>query len=357
MLIQELLKVKRKSRDVSWLKDALRTAIQLEFFTIPPYLCALWSIKRGGEDVARRIRRIVKQEMLHMGLACNMLVALDPPGDSNAAFPPLSDRKFVPAFPSPLPGIGDGSLIVGLAPLSKEIVEHVFMRIEYPQKGPVPTFSLLSQTIGGFYEGIREAFEKENPTLHKERQREDGRIELEVLATLDKVKEAIGTIVGQGEGKPGPDTSSTPCAGEPVAKCPLAHYYQFKEVLDEKEYEWDGKKLHVRMKDGHPVPVVFPSKVHPMAVVPCGGHPYDAMTMDGKPVPELKQFDEKYTDMLKKLEAAWKEPDWDKGQALLKEAVDIMNDDQPGGLTRLANVLMTTTAGKIGNYGPNFRVV
>jgi hypothetical protein len=57
------------------LQEALLTAIQLEFSTIPPYLCAQWSINADPSDVSDMIQGVVVQEMLHFGLACNMYTA------------------------------------------------------------------------------------------------------------------------------------------------------------------------------------------------------------------------------------------------------------------------------------------
>jgi Ferritin-like len=47
------------------LRDALQLAMQLEFSTIPPYLCALWSIDTNADPggVAALIETIVIQEM------------------------------------------------------------------------------------------------------------------------------------------------------------------------------------------------------------------------------------------------------------------------------------------------------
>jgi len=60
------------------LEDALQTAMQLEFSTIPPYLCAQWSINSNSDpsNVAGLIQNIVIQEMLHFALAGNMLNAI-----------------------------------------------------------------------------------------------------------------------------------------------------------------------------------------------------------------------------------------------------------------------------------------
>jgi hypothetical protein len=55
------------------LQDALQTAMQLKFSTIPPYLCAQWSISADPGGVGDMIQDIVVQEMYHFALAGNHL--------------------------------------------------------------------------------------------------------------------------------------------------------------------------------------------------------------------------------------------------------------------------------------------
>src|SRR6478672_4667478 len=51
---------------LSDLQDALQTAMRLEFSTIPPYLCAEWSIDSDPDGgVTDRISTIAQQEMFH----------------------------------------------------------------------------------------------------------------------------------------------------------------------------------------------------------------------------------------------------------------------------------------------------
>jgi hypothetical protein len=71
--IVELMAVPAAAHDIDWLKATLQSAIELEFATIPPYLCAYWSIKSGINPAALLIRTIAFEEMLHFGLACNLL--------------------------------------------------------------------------------------------------------------------------------------------------------------------------------------------------------------------------------------------------------------------------------------------
>src|SRR5262249_51577192 len=145
--IQALLAVPAADRDLDWLKEGLREAIRLEFSTIPPYLCGMWSVKDDSDPVYSVIFDVVLQEMLHMGLMCNLLAAL---GEA----PAINSKAFVPPYPCELPGGVHPGLIVGLAGLSIPLVRDVWMQIERPLNpvpvgiGVVQTF----QTIGQFYD-------------------------------------------------------------------------------------------------------------------------------------------------------------------------------------------------------------
>src|SRR5580698_6425575 len=87
------------------LQHHLATAIQLELSTIPPYLCALYSIKSGtNAEAVRIIRSVVVEEMLHMILACNILNAI---GGELA----VNRKGFIPTYPGKLPH-SDGRITV-----------------------------------------------------------------------------------------------------------------------------------------------------------------------------------------------------------------------------------------------------
>ena len=132
---------------VECLKKSLRAAIKLEFATIPPYLTAMWSIKEPTDPVKITIFGIVLEEMGHMGLACNMLVAL---GES----PALATPGFVPTFPGPLPGDVHPGLTVGLRRLTPSQLK-TFMDIEYPEGGPITALAARAfETIGAFYAAL-----------------------------------------------------------------------------------------------------------------------------------------------------------------------------------------------------------
>jgi hypothetical protein len=143
--VQRLMNVPVGDRGLGWLKESLQCAVVLEHATLPPYLCAMWSIQDVTHEAFDIIRGIVLQEMLHMGLACNLLAAI---GGS----PEISGPDFVPKYPGPLPcevrPLLKPDLRIGLSRLTLAIVADVFMMIEYPEHGPV---ALAEHELAHYY--------------------------------------------------------------------------------------------------------------------------------------------------------------------------------------------------------------
>jgi hypothetical protein len=200
------------------LKAALQIAMQLEFSTIPPYLCAQWSINADPNGVGDMIGEIVVQEMFHFALAGNMLTAV-------GGAPNIANAAFVPTYPTNvLPGGIPQMLAVDLQPLSKDQLQ-VFMQIEFPEFPPVARpLGPASATIGAFYDTIADAFTAINPTIistaHFVNMGEAVQIKsiADALAAIDRIK-------GEGEGTPGsPDQP-------PANGTQFAHYYVFKEIF------------------------------------------------------------------------------------------------------------------------------
>ena len=122
--------VKDGINSIQELQDALQTAMQLEFATIPPYLCAQWSINDDPDGVGDMIQDIVVQEMYHFALAGNILTAI-------GGTPNIANSAFIPQYPTnTLPGGIAQKLAVDLKPLSLDQLQ-VFMQIEYPEFPPV----------------------------------------------------------------------------------------------------------------------------------------------------------------------------------------------------------------------------
>ena len=123
MKIVELMQA--PTHDLAWIREAAQAAIELELSTIPPYLCALWSIDESGTVAEGLIRTIVLDEMGHMGLMCNLLKGL-------GVSPKIVTG--VPKYPGPLPGGVRPELTVYLSGLNRDFLYDVLMAIEKPEK-------------------------------------------------------------------------------------------------------------------------------------------------------------------------------------------------------------------------------
>lgn len=227
-------------------REALKNAIQLELSTIPLYLYALYSLrddKEGDKDykqinnpIAKRLRSVVIEEMLHMLLACNVLKAVG--GDPSLDV--LYTSKLWPTYPGPLPGGIGGQLTVNLAPFSMEQLKP-FLKIEEPEdRLDFPVARAAAEgplTIGQFYTAIRQSIEKIGPAAFQ-----DPRIEKQIgpdltedygmsgailVKDVETAKQAINTIIDQGEG-----TTQSPLEAADSGK--FAHYYRFMEIQQGK---------------------------------------------------------------------------------------------------------------------------
>lgn len=142
----------------------LQNAIELEHSTIPPYLTAMFSLRSGtNHRIGALIRSIVIQEMLHMSIAANILIAI-------GGRPQINNPAFIPKYPGPLP-MDIGGLIVGIEAFSMPVVKQTFMAIEQPEDEiPVRTPGLLEAaetyaTIGEFYDAIKAQIRALGPSI------------------------------------------------------------------------------------------------------------------------------------------------------------------------------------------------
>ena len=233
------------------LHGLLQKAIELEHSTIPPYLTAMFSLKPGkNREIWGIIHSVVLEEMLHMTIASNILIAL-------GGKPDFIHKAFVPDYPGPLPmniacedPNDDTCLTVGLSGYSKTQVHNVFMAIERPEspleyevkevqldqmilgaeaKVEAPYFA----TIGAFYEAIKKKLTEmgldelpgaDRPQVipSKYYSEED----IFQIRTLDDAIRAIDIIVEQGEGTDEGTEGGSPL--DPDGE--LAHYYRFSEL-------------------------------------------------------------------------------------------------------------------------------
>jgi hypothetical protein len=248
---------------VEQLKQALQIAIELEHGTIPIYLTAMYSIKPGtNAEVMSLIRGVVVEEMLHMSLVCNILIAI---GGS----PAIGQPGFVPRYPGPLPGGLRSDLTASLKKCSIEHIRDCFMAIEMPTetilermrwldplldaqlkvrdkaasdpRHPRRDMTYAEYTIGWFYDEVKRALIH----LSKKGAITFGNVEQQVTAWsgvgqlfaiehLDDAIAAIDEIKEQGEGVSAKNLNDG--QGE------LSHYYKFAEIVEGQRLVFDASK-------------------------------------------------------------------------------------------------------------------
>ena len=269
------------------IKRSLRGAIQLEFATVPLYLTALWSIIDQAHPVARSLRAVVHEEMLHLSIICNLLSAL---GER-----PVLTGAVVPRFPSRLPGGVHPELLLQLEGYGSNAL-RTFMEIERPERPiqivdePVESFPEEDTTIGEFYEAVLQAITRLNPILDPKRQIA-GPFTWFVMTKIEHVEEAITLIIAQGEG----------ARGEPFSQYPqsLSHYYRFKSLAMLTELHWDKRIKKLQKGAAIPPPSVF-------TLAPASPNGYGLATPRALRNAN-DRFEESYSKMLRLLEESWLE--------------------------------------------------
>lgn len=275
-----LMTVPASKRDDRWLEESLQAAIQLELSTIPPYLYAAWSIDAGHDPSATRpvIVGIAVEEMLHMGIACNLLASIG--GQPRIV-------QAAPTYPAELPKDIHQGLSVGLEPLSRELLLRTFMVIEEPSVLFVedPDFVASGSTlIGEFYDEVQQRLERRATSFSTARQLDLRAFPMAtssyIIERLDDVRAAVDLIKRQGEGTAaGPFEVSTP------EKVELAHFYQFGEIAH-------GHRLT------RTSPFTYTGQPVEMPTV-------RAVTPAASARPEAAEFNRLYSDILRDLDRAW----------------------------------------------------
>lgn len=225
-------------KTIASLRQHLQTAVELEHSTIPPYLCALYSIDVVSNEFAyRTIQSVVMEEMLHMLLAANILNAI-------GGAPAINKPKFIPEYPTYLPHSNE-AFLVPLQKFSPDCM-NVFLQIEHPAAHCAPPEPNHYATIGQFYAAIKHALRHLNHvtpggifTGDANRQVTPdhyygGGGKLVAVHNLDDAILAINEIIGQGEGMNGSivDTDHA-LFGEQIE---YAHYFKYMEVMYERRY-------------------------------------------------------------------------------------------------------------------------
>jgi Ferritin-like len=328
MKILHLLE-RTQRRDRAWLMEALQAAVELELFTMPPYLIAMWSIKDETSYAARTLREIVYEEMEHMALACNLLAAI-------GGAPRINRAPAIPVYPGPMPGGVCPDLSIGLSGLTPDVV-RLFMQIERPEDPTfvleAPGFELHGETfttIGAFYETIRATFHSLEGLRISVDHQISGPMAPRIIEDLDCVDGAIHQIRVQGEG-----TMSPLCYAPD-----LAHYYRFQELEQQRRLLWEEQTNNFRWADHLPFPDVYP-----VAPIPAGGYRVRDVAPDVAAL--LHAFDDAYTHVLDELQSAW----GTGGQAALWRALEWMFSLRD----RACALMEAPIPGTEQRYGPCFR--
>ena len=210
-----------KLRDMAGLKKSLGLAMQIEFATIPPYLCAQWSIKHDPDRVEAVFHHIVGQEMDHLAMIGNILTAIGKP-------PKIAQSQFLPKYPlKSLPGGISQEYPVSLDSLSFEQI-RVFMQIEAPSFAPVASKSeRRPATIGDFYSALSNLLQELNPRFDPDANFVPVRFWKQVTDLYSAI-ETIERIKQEGEGLQ--DSPHQPTPEGPI----LSHYYLFRELYKQQ---------------------------------------------------------------------------------------------------------------------------
>lgn len=328
------------------LRCHLQVAIELEHSTIPPYLCALYSIPDGSNVTASGlIRSVVMEEMLHMVLAANLLNAV-------GGTPLVDDPSFIPEYPTRLPN-SDKKLLVNLLPFGRDAIE-TFRAIERPTPPDGKPDADGYHTIGEFYAAIWQGFETlaagpggVDALFSGDHARQvDGNAWYyggggKPITVTDMVsaKRAIDEITEQGEGFDHTLFDHDDQFGELDE---LAHYFRFTEIAAERRYAATDSPL------GGPTgsaQLVDWSARYPM--IP---NPKAADFVDQPDVHAMMcAFNRQYTALLRALHSAF-----NGAPTVLRDAVPIMYD-----LKYKAQALMAVPSGRGDGttVGPSFEFV
>jgi hypothetical protein len=306
-------------KDINWIKNALQSAIELEYSTLPLYLSSMFSLEVQNYTAYNTIRSVAMEEMVHMAIACNSLSAL---GGS----PKLRSMQI--AFPTQgLPGGAEPDLHVGLASFSKNQLKN-FLRIE------MPDFLLKHEnrdeaypTISAFYSQIKEAIIANRDEVNQ--LAKETSIRLKNGLPPNQVGDNIGfstfnfqegddpvallcagidEILEQGEGASCKDliTSSEFESEE-------SHYAKFASLYYGAGYQKPAGDIELTPETEHlffkGLAISWPEVINTLAVPSDGYDKLLALDPNGKTVEtNLVAFDNGFSQMLDALETAWNGP-------------------------------------------------
>ncbi|TCC24612.1 ferritin-like domain-containing protein [Kribbella speibonae] len=222
------------------LREHLQWAIELEHATLPPYLCALYSLDpERNPDAVEVVSSVFVEEMIHLSLACNLLNAV-------GGEPRLDAPELLPGYPRQLP---HGAIDLQLLPFGPDALE-MFLRLELPEAPTAVAESDHYETIGQFYDAIEDGFRYLSETLGEDklfsgdpqRQVTAGPFHhsagvVQPVTDLESALDALEEIVEQGEGTARGEVWDGDRDIFHPDRDEVAHYYRFQELKLGRRYQ------------------------------------------------------------------------------------------------------------------------
>lgn len=144
--------VYRPIQTIPSLRTHLQWALSGELSVVPPYLCAMYSIRDPTSAAYAVIRSVVMEEMLHIMQVANLLNAI-------GGKPSLA-KSAIPTYPGFALHNAVGGPFIQLKPFSPDLARSVFMALEQPDPAPsMPVPGTTFATVGQFYRAIELGFE------------------------------------------------------------------------------------------------------------------------------------------------------------------------------------------------------
>lgn len=154
------MKLARLDCNITHLHEHLQYAVDLELWTIPFYMSAMYSIKDRSSTAYQMIRTVVNQEMLHLQSAANICNAF---GYSPAVTVPVYDGTTIPhlniALDSPEATRPYMPYTTNIGSLDQEHINAMCL-IELPEfeahEGEINLYTSTTEygTIGAFYQAL-----------------------------------------------------------------------------------------------------------------------------------------------------------------------------------------------------------
>ena len=285
------------------LRRHLQWAIELEHATIPPYLCALYSLDPGrNAEAVQVVGSVLAEEMLHLALAANVLNAV-------GGTPRLDTPEMLPPYPRPLPH-GDPSLQVQLVPFGQDALD-LFLRIEQPASVDAPPEADGYATIGQFYAAIEAGLRRlcddlgEDAVFTGDPARQVGEFHLRggggaviPVHDLKSALEALTEITEQGEGAARTDVWDGDRDVFHPEREEVAHFYRFQELRHGRRYQTGDTPRSG--PTGEPIAVDFD------AVMPMRPNPRTTDHPQGSDIRAAQErFNATYCLLLRQLEEAF----------------------------------------------------